>query len=124
MHYVSYAFYKDDFGGTALSEADFNIFSLRAQNFVNNLCSARINEQNISDDIKLAICNAAQVFFEISQSAPCDVAAENTDGYSINYQTAQNRQHAQNAMLVNAVNIYFPPAHPLRFRGVKCEKPH
>ncbi len=124
MLYANYLFYKEEYGGNALIETDFNTFSLRAQNFVNNLCGSQINEQNISDDIKFAICNAAEVFYEIANSAPSDVAAENTDGYSISYQTAQNRQKAQNARLVSAVNMYFAPSHPLRYRGAQCEKPH
>ncbi len=124
MLYVDHMFYKENYKGVLLNEADFEKYAIRAENYISNLTFGRLNNETVSENIKLSICAAAEVFCELANSASLDVASENTDGYSVNYITAQSRQSAQQNQLLGAVNIYFPPSHPLRYRGRLHEKSH
>ncbi len=123
MLYVDYTFYKQIYKGDVLNEEQFEKYAVQALNFIINLTNNRISEQNISENIKLAICSAADVFWQKAQSAPVDISAESTDGYSVNYQSSNARQSAWNYKLISAVNLYFSPAHPLRYKGALHEYP-
>ena len=53
--YVDYTFYKEVFEGN-FTLKDFNLYEYKARKFIDKITFNRINESNLTEDVKIAVC--------------------------------------------------------------------
>ena len=104
MGYVSYEFYSQTFG-TMIPEADFSKAETKAEAAISYLTYVNGDIFAVeNDNVKLAVCAAAEVIYNKSES---------NDGYSVTYVTeAQDGQTAEEALrkkIYEAIRLYLLP---------------
>ena len=90
MAYADYAYYRDNFRGGAVSEADFPGLAVKASAFIDRLTFNRLRSADIiPDEAKMAMCTVAERIQVAEKSGVLNVNAavksENNDGYSVSY---------------------------------------
>lgn len=95
LEYVDYAYYKEKAHGKDIPEEDFLKASLKASVFIKCITHGRVSDSfetdypQFADEIKLAACAAAEVFYEVDkrlrEHGGREVLSENNDGYSVTY---------------------------------------
>ena len=60
---VDYDYYSDTYEGSSIPESSFNKYSLKSSTKVNHYTFNRINENNINEKIKNAVCEIAELIF-------------------------------------------------------------
>lgn len=88
--YADYAYYRDSFHGSAVSETDFPGLAVKASVFIDRLTFNRLRSaETIPDEAKMATCAVAEriQIAEKSGALSVDVSkkSENTDGYSVTF---------------------------------------
>mgnify|MGYP002796510762 CR=1 FL=1 len=123
MSYVDYAFYKDSFLGRRISESDWDPFAKDASAYIDLITLGRLKNRPdlVSDNVKMAVCAAADVFSyydQLSSSRPSGVASESVGSQSISYEGTADTQKNKKRELRDAVSLYLPPENPLRYAGI------
>lgn len=95
VEYTDYAYYRGNAHGNLIPEDDFSKAALKASVFVKHLTHGRVSDTfeldypQFVDEIKLAVCAAAEVFYEtdkrLREHGGREVQTENNDGYSVTY---------------------------------------
>lgn len=88
--YADYAYYRDNFHGSAVSETDFPGLAVKASAFIDRLTFNRLRSAEvIPDEAKMATCAVAERIQAAENSGALAVNAavksENNDGYSVSY---------------------------------------
>lgn len=88
--YADYAYYRDSFHGSAVSEADFPGLAVKASAFIDRLTFNRLRSADIiPDEAMMATCAVAERIQAMVKSGAMSVNAavksENNDGYSVSY---------------------------------------
>lgn len=93
--YAGYKFYTETFHGSTIPEAAFSNASVRASGYVKYFTSGRVLDTfemdypEYAEDIKLAVCAIAEVFFQeekrLAKHDGREIASENNDGYSVTF---------------------------------------
>ena len=88
--YADYAYYRDSFRGSTVSEADFPGLAVKASAFIDRLTFNRLRSAEIIlDEAKMATCAVAERIQVVEKSGALSVDAskksENTDGYSVTF---------------------------------------
>lgn len=88
--YADYAYYRDNFNGSAVSEADFPGLAVKASVFIDRLTFNRLRSaETIPDEAKMATCAVVERIQIAEKSGAINVNAavksENNDGYSVSY---------------------------------------
>lgn len=106
MIYADYAYYTNTYKGTSISQDAFAALSRRASAFIDRLTYNRLNNgYAVTDAVKMAVCAVVDVLKEYEDArqealTAAGVKSENTDGYSISYQNADDiRATVESAML-------------------------
>lgn len=91
--YVGYDYYCNDYHGNEIKETDFDRIARKASLFVREITFNRIDEDNISDDVKDAVCAVCEVR-QLDESLRMKykgrtVKSENNDGYSVSFVTEE-----------------------------------
>nr|DAI95702.1 MAG TPA: Head Tail Connector Protein [Caudoviricetes sp.] len=88
--YADYAYYRDNFHGSTVSESDFPGLAVKASAFIDRLTFNRLRSADIiPDEAKMATCAVAERIQVVEKSGVLNVNAavksENNDGYSVSY---------------------------------------
>ncbi len=93
--YADYAYYKEKAHGTDIPKEEFPRAALKASIFIKCITYGRVSDAfeadypQFSDEVKLAACAAAEVFYEtekrLREHGGREVQSENNDGYSLTY---------------------------------------
>lgn len=95
VKYASYEFYKNSFCGNIIPESDFLKAITRAGWYIRQITFGRVSDDfetaypEYAENIKMAACAAAEVFYQEEQRTKehdgREVSSEENDGYSITY---------------------------------------
>ncbi|MDD2970193.1 MAG: hypothetical protein PHT21_11590 [Lachnospiraceae bacterium] len=95
VEYADYKFYTEEFKGSTIPDTAFLNAILRASIFVKYITFNRVDETSTPEEVKLAACAVAEVFYKdmlARDEAGREKASENNDGYSVSYVTSANSQ--------------------------------
>ena len=121
MVYADYTYYTTEYGGTVLTEQEFNTYITAACAVLDEYTFGRIAKDHTLVDTQVQ--NAACALTETLQSSAYAagnnsalVASENVDGLSVTYRTNAEQHAAFNSLVNAALMPYLPVWHPLRSR--------
>lgn len=119
MLQVDYAYYKDTYGGTLISEADFPSAIRQAYVYVNHITQGRAAKEQTDEvqaKINNACCAAAEYVHKSEQSGGAEVASETVGKWSRSFvsqgKTLQQRINASIRMYLSGTG--------LTYAGVGC----
>ena len=97
--YADYEYYQKSAHGKTVPEDEFLKSALKASVFIKCITHGQVSDSfetdypQFADEIKLAACAAAEVFFAVDKRRQehdgREVQAENNDGYSVTYADVQ-----------------------------------
>lgn len=108
---VTYEFYTDSFGGSAIPEPAFVKVSQKAEVKLRKFTFGRLPDV-LTDAQSLAVCDMAEWIYRSDSRG--GKASENIDGYSVSY--AQTAEEDEEAKLYTIASDYLDPA--LLYLGV------
>lgn len=83
--YADFEYYKNNFFGRVIAdEMLFNSLCIKAVAYINRITYNRICSDDITDDIKNAVCAVCEVFAEVDGRG--GIKSESNDGYSVTYE--------------------------------------
>jgi len=84
---VDYLFYKNNFGGFRIPEENFTFYERKAAAYINAVTFGRITDDNITDDVRYAVCDAADQYFKAEKNKAVSegISMERVDDYQISY---------------------------------------
>ena len=85
MVYTSYEFYKNEYFGDAIADADFLKYELKARMKLNYLTEKRITAEILADEtmnhlIQMSVCAIADELYKIDKAADMTGTTENGEG--------------------------------------------
>lgn len=95
MAYATYEFYRNEYGGSAIEEADFNGLATRATTYINAATSGKAMSA-VGDDltaVQMATCELAEIFQDenrlnaLTFSSTGSISSESVGGWSRSYGT-------------------------------------
>lgn len=119
MAYADYTFYQTEYGGTELTEEQFNANITKACATVDEFTHGRIqrNTTLIDDDVKKAACALCEmVTADKDNESSVNIASENVDGLSVSYRNDSERRAAYHERVNAVISPYLPIWHGLRSR--------
>lgn len=88
--YVTYEYYLGTYGGRHASAAAFTGLEVRASSLVNFLTFNRVDESNLTDPIKMAICEIVDALEKLDQTGGKIVTSESVGtSQSMSYDVSQ-----------------------------------
>ncbi len=123
MMYADYTYYNANYGGNTIKESDYAHFGVRASAYIDNIVFGRIKTtDDVTDSVRMATCACADVLYvwdgvggdTVGMPA---VKSETTDGYRVDYDSASGAASSLIKKVYEAIEIYLPAYHPLRYRG-------
>ena len=104
MPYADYTYYTEAFGGTRLSQQEFDSCCEKAQSYIDYITLGRASSA-LSSAVKNAVCAAAE---EICKGDfAFGIKSESTDGYSVTYSDEFSHK-SEVSRIFDAVRIYEP----------------
>lgn len=105
--YVDWAFYTNDYRGTALSEADFARLAKRASEEIDYMTFNRAQSAKGAclTAVKMATCAVAETLHTIDQSGgvtAAGITSERVGGHSVTYADASKTTHDRGVLMLNA----------------------
>lgn len=100
-NYIDYNYYLRAECWDKIDNVDFSRIARKASAFVREITFDRINEENLSDDVKDAVCAVCEVLWQDEllrkQYGGREVKSENSDGFSVTFVTeeAAGRTHEE-----------------------------
>lgn len=95
VEYADYAYYEEKARGREIPEEEFLKAALKASVFIKCITHGRVSDSfesdypQYTDEIRFAVCAAAEVFYEtdkrLREHDGREVQSENNDGYSVTY---------------------------------------
>lgn len=110
--YVTYEYYTDTFGGTAISSENFTLFERKARVSLDNFTFNRIKDDEtlIDDTIKECICTMMDKAYSIEQeTAATDgkvISSESVDGHSMSYAISDSQKNEIDQSNITKVKLY------------------
>lgn len=95
---VDYDYYTNDYGSFVIPEEYFKNYELKAAAYVNAVTFDRIDENDLTDDIKNAVCDTAECYYRAGQSKAAleGISSEKVGDYSVSY--SDNGSQTVNAL--------------------------
>lgn len=109
--YVGYNFYSGVHGGE-LSSVDFFSYEFRARKFIDKITFNRITEENLNDDIRMAMCIAIDKIKKADEERSFKVS-ESVGKHSVSY--SENLMINFEKDLYKEISVYIPSN--LLYRG-------
>lgn len=110
--YIDYKFYQEVFGGK-LSSEDFSLYEFKSRKFIDTITFNRINESNLNDDIKMAVCITLEKLKKYDDEVSFK-SSESVGKRSVSYSESLVEKFKEN--LYAEISIYLPK--DLLYRGV------
>lgn len=96
--YVTYEYYLGTYGGRHVTSVNFTGLEVRACSWVNYLTTNRVNVDNLTDPIKLAICEIVDALEKLDQTGGKVVSQESVGtSQSMSYDMNQKDPEALKA---------------------------
>lgn len=122
--YTTYAYYISTYRGN-LTEEEFEKSIVQATAYVRRITFGRAEQNMELDEVKLATCAICDLLANDekarSQHSGRTVVSENTDGYSVTYESGRNGDTADdllNRKIYKTAELYLEPT-GLLYAGVK-----
>lgn len=122
--YTTYAYYISTYRGN-LTEEEFEKSIVQATAYVRRITFGRAEQNMELDEVKLATCAICDLLANDekarSQHSGRTVVSENTDGYSVTYESGGNEDTADdllNRKIYKTAELYLEPT-GLLYAGVK-----
>lgn len=113
--YADFNFYKAEFRGVQITDEDiFASLSVKAEAFINSITFHRISGNDVSRDVKMAVCAVVEVI-DGQEAQTRGIASENNDGYAVSYVSSADDTAAQRR-LYDTARFYLTPE--LLYAGV------
>lgn len=109
--YIDYKFYQEVFGGK-LSSEDFSLYEFKSRKFIDTITFNRINESNLNDDIKMAVCITLEKLKKYDDEVSFK-SSESVGKRSVSYSESLVEKFKEN--LYAEISIYLPK--DLLYRG-------
>jgi len=104
--YVDYAYYTGTFHGSAISEADFPGYALKASRYIRAVTHDRATADNT--DVKDATCAVTELIQQIEKEKSGGVkTSESVDIWSASYFQPDSMKQDENTRLMNIIDPYF-----------------
>lgn len=100
-NYIDYNYYLRAECWNKIDNVDFSRIARKASAFVREITFNRITEENLSDDVRDAVCAVCEVLWQDEllrkQYGGREVKSENSDGFSVTFVTeeAAGRTHEE-----------------------------
>lgn len=124
MAYATYEYYRDEFGGTAIPEAQFRRCVNFASRQIDYFTFDRITGPDSVKNLPDCACEMAEAVYNIRYKDNGKVKkSENTDGYSVTYLTEQKDGEDADTLLrrkLYAVCSTYLMHTGLMYRGIGC----
>lgn len=109
---MDYTYYRDSFGGTAVTEEEFPVYARQASAYIRYLTAGR-SETTDMDAVRDAACAVCEVYAADAAQMQADggreKASENNDGYSVSYVTeGQEGQTHEETLRRKAYQAAYP----------------
>lgn len=122
--YTTYAYYISTYRGN-LTEEEFEKSIVQATAYVRRITFGRAEQNMELDEVKLATCAICDLLANDekarSQHSGRTVVSENTDGYSVTYESGRNGDTADDLLtrkIYKAAELYLEPS-GLLYAGVE-----
>ena len=93
VSYIDLEYYQNFFSDMSVPYDSFDRIAREASLFVREITFNRIDEENITEEVKDAVCAVCEVIYkeekELENTNGREIKSENTDGYSVTYVTEQ-----------------------------------
>lgn len=121
MAYVSFEYYENTYGGTAVSSASFHGLALRASRMIDRLTFGRaaeaIDDKTYTEPIKLATCAVIDSLHETNTKSG-QIASEKVGPHSVTYVTTPDSSLSDEARMSQAAKRYLGST-GLMYRGFR-----
>lgn len=105
VSYIDLEYYQNFFSDISVPYDSFERIAREASLFVREITFNRIDEENITEEVKDAVCAVCEVIYkeekELENTNGREIKSENTDGYSVTYVTEQQDGVSRQDMLWN-----------------------
>lgn len=97
MAYAELDFYLNTYLGDVVTDSDvFKRLSMRASEMLDHFTMHRIDQTDVSDEVRLAVCSMVEVLYyeELRKKANSgrEIASESNDGYSVTFASASDAE--------------------------------
>ncbi len=120
--YAEFEFYISRYDSLIDNPAQFNALAEKASRYIDRITFGRLkNMTEAPEEVKLAVCALVDEMYKADNekaATPPDIKSENTDGYSVTYATEAEQSANFQKRMLEAVRLYLPASHPLRYAGV------
>lgn len=120
--YVNYDFYTDRAKFLINDPIQFDTLAEKASRYIDRITFGRLHDMSdVPEEVKLAVCAMVNEMYQADGKKavmPFGIKSESADGYSIAYATEAEQADAYKKRLQEAVRLYLPASHPLRYVGV------
>ena len=110
--YADFAFYRDVYKGTAVNEDAFAALERQASLFIDRITFNRLHQgRSVTDTVKTAACAVVDALKEHEAArqetaTAAGIKSENTDGYSVTYQSSEDIRTAIESAMLDAARPY------------------
>ena len=110
--YADFAFYRDAYKGTAVNEDAFAALERQASLFIDRITFNRLHQgRSVTDTVKTAACAVVDALKEHEAArqetaTAAGIKSENTDGYSVTYQSSEDIRTAIESAMFEAARPY------------------
>ena len=123
MIYADYEFYTATYGGDQIKEAGWTKTAREASAYLDQLTFGRLqgHPERVTEEVKMAVCAAADVVGRYGAAAVISapgIASESVGGQSVTYRSSSEQASGKGVEINQAVSLYLPLSHPLRYAGV------
>ena len=88
--YADYGFYRDKYLGQIIPELSFDALALKSSYFINMVTFHRIDPDSVPDDVRMAVCAAAEVILKHEESG--GKSSESVGKLSVTYDTRKTAE--------------------------------
>ena len=114
--YVTYEYYLGTYGGRHASSKDFTGLEVRASSLVNYFTSNRVNESNLTEPIKMAVCEIVDALSKLDATGGKIVTSESVGtSVSMSYDMSQGDPEMRKA---KSILLKYIGHTGLMYRGV------
>ena len=123
MIYADYEFYTATYGGNQIKEADWTRTAREASAYIDQLTFGRLqgHPERVTEEVQMAVCAAAEVaerYRAATTQSAAGIASESVGGQSVTYRNSTELEAGKQSEIWQAVSLYLPLSHPLRYAGV------
>ena len=126
MEYCTYEFYTDTYGGTTIQESAWKRNEIQARALIDRITFGRLKKagfasvDDIPEEVKFAVCAAAEYSAQAEQNGGRTIASETTSKHSVSY--GDTDSSVESGMMRSAMR--FLSGSRWTYRGVYCCERH